>query len=169
MGLMAALDRVFEAIQQFFGRSYRRRQHRLAWLGQKGKGHERHQAGWRAEDYAAAELIRRGYHIFARNVALDIGEDTGEIDIVAEHDRRLVFIEVRSRSHDAPIRPASTVTVEKQRRVIRLGQAWMRERHLTESEVRPRYDIAEVWLDEERKPFKFEVLEGVIHWHRRRR
>lgn len=134
----------------------RRRQGSLAWLGSGGG--ESHQVGWRAEQFAASHLTGRGYHVLGRNVAIG----PGEIDIVAEHRRRLVFIEVRSRREDSPIRPSSTLTAEKTARVISCGEAYMRSRGLKHDEVRPRYDIAEVYLDDEGRPRRLVVLEAAI-------
>ena len=130
----------------------------LRWLGQKGKGHERHQKGWRAEEYAARRLVRAGYHIIDRNVYVGVGE----IDIVAEHDRRLVFIEVRSRSLNTPVRAASTVDRAKTRQILRCARAYMKANRMDRRKVRPRYDIAEVALDAEGEPCDFAVLESAI-------
>ncbi|MEA3403384.1 MAG: YraN family protein [Armatimonadota bacterium] len=122
------------------------------WLGRSGG--ERHRSGWRAEDFAAADLTRRGYHILGRNVRVG----PGEIDIVAEHHRRLVFVEVRSREEDSPVRPSSTLTREKRRRIIRCGQAYMRRKGLDPAEVPPRYDIAEVYVDATGRPVRCDVI-----------
>ncbi|MFO8082600.1 MAG: YraN family protein [Armatimonadota bacterium] len=160
MSITDALQKIFAELEGFFGgkRDELEKPNPLAWLGQKGKGHARHQAGWRAEKYAARHLSRRGYHILDRNVYVGIGE----IDIVAEHDRRLVFVEVRSRSLGTPVRPASTVTLKKSRQVLRCAAAYMRQNHLKPGEVNPRYDIAEVDLDENGQPCGFAVLEAAV-------
>ncbi|MGD9099964.1 MAG: YraN family protein, partial [Anaerolineae bacterium] len=64
--------------------------------------------GRRGEELAAAELVQRGYTIRQRNWHCP----DGEVDIVAEHDGWLVFVEVRTRrgrdlgSPEASITPA---------------------------------------------------------------
>ncbi|MGC9317651.1 MAG: YraN family protein [Armatimonadota bacterium] len=126
------------------------------WLGRGGG--ERHRSGWRAEDFAAADLTRRGYHILGRNVRVG----PGEIDIVAEQDRRLVFVEVRSREEGSSVRPSSTLTREKRRRIIRCGQAYMRGKALEAAQVRPRYDVAEVYVDDAGRPRRCDVIAGGI-------
>ncbi|MGI5818864.1 MAG: YraN family protein [Armatimonadota bacterium] len=155
-----AIGRAIQALHEFFGAPPERYKepNPLAWLGQKGKGHERHQAGWRAETYAAHRLVERGYYILGRNVYVGVGE----IDIVAEHDRRLVFIEVRSRSLDTPVRPSSTVTLKKSRQVLRCARAYMRRHGLKAAQVNPRYDIAEIYLDENGQPCSFDLLEAAV-------
>lgn len=158
-GILDALGRIVRSFEEFFGvRDPYEEPNPLAWLGQKGKGHERHQAGWRAEEHAANHLIGQGYHILGRNVYVGVGE----IDIVAEHDRRLVFIEVRSRSLDTPVRPSSTVTLEKSRQILRCADAYMRKHGLRVEDVNPRYDIAEVSLDENGQPCSFDVLQAAV-------
>jgi putative endonuclease len=161
MGVLSrAADRILAAIEEVFGRGPGpdEKPDPLAWLGEPGKGHERHQAGWRAEEYAADHLIGRGYHILDRNASVGVGE----IDIVAEHDRRLVFIEVRSRSLDTPVRASSTVGMRKTRQILRCARIYMRRRGLEEAEVNPRYDIAEVDLDADGQPCSFAVLQAAV-------
>jgi putative endonuclease len=149
----------FRAFEEFVGLRKRPDPNNpLRWLGQRDKGHERHQKGWRAEEYAARRLVREGYHLIGRNVYVGVGE----IDIVAEHDRRLVFIEVRSRSLNTPVRAASTVDRTKARQILRCARAYMKEHRMRRSEVNPRYDIAEVALDAEGKPCDFSVLQSAI-------
>lgn len=157
---------MFRALEEFYGSQARPEpDDPLAWLGQKGKGHERHQKGWRAEEYAANHLVGEGYHIIGRNVSVGIGE----IDIVAEHDRRLVFVEVRSRSLDTPVRASSTVGYDKTRQILRCAAVYMRQNHLRERDVNPRYDIAEVSLDENGRPCNFAVLQAAVTDEPRRR
>ncbi len=69
--------------------------------------------GDRGEDIAARYLQSIGWRIISRNVEFRVGE----IDIVAEHEEHLVFVEVRSRSGQSGPPPAHTVTFPKQRRL----------------------------------------------------
>jgi len=124
------------------------------WLGRGG--HERHQRGWRAEDYAANRLIRDGYHILGRNVRVG----PGEIDIVAEEDRMLVFIEVRSREEGSLRRPLDTITWAKRKRVRRCGVDYVRRRRI--GRVRCRFDVVEVFLDGNGQPARAEVHRAAL-------
>lgn len=130
--------------------------HKLSWLGTKG--HARHQLGWRAEEFAARQLARLGYHLKGRNVPA--GE--GELDIVAEHRGRLAFIEVRARTIGSVMRPADSVRITKQRRVIACAAAYMRDRHHDPKRVKPRYDIAEVWMNKDGQPCEFNIVEDAF-------
>ncbi len=124
------------------------------WLGRGG--HERHQRGWRAEDYAVNRLIREGYHILGRNVRVG----PGEIDIVAEDDGLLVFIEVRSRQEESAWRPLDTITWAKRKRVRRCGADYVRRRRL--GRVRCRFDVVAVYLDDGGRPARAEVHRAAL-------
>lgn len=128
----------------------------LSWLGRGGG--EKHRTGWRAEEFAAGHLTGLGYHVLGRNVVIG----PGEIDIVAEHRRRLVFIEVRSRREGSAVRPSSTLTAEKSERVIACGESYMESRGLKPEVVKPRYDIAEVYLDHAGRPRRVVILEAAV-------
>lgn len=67
-----------------------------------------------AEDIAADYLTERGYRIRDRNSKAA----AGEIDLVAEKGRLLVFVEVRYRRSVGFGSPEETVTPAKQRRVV---------------------------------------------------
>ncbi len=63
------------------------------------------------ENYAAGYLQERGYAILTRNFRTA----HGEIDLVAQHGERLVFVEVKTRSSVAFGYPEEAVTPHKRR------------------------------------------------------
>jgi putative endonuclease len=75
------------------------------------------------ERVAAAHLEAKGYRIRARNFRCR----EGEIDIIAEKDGCLVFVEVRTRRGDALGTPAESVTVAKERRLLTVAKAYLQE------------------------------------------
>ncbi len=79
------------------------------------------QRGDRGEDIAAAALLKLGWSIIARNV----GYRVGELDIIAEHEGALIFVEVRSRFGGSGPDAADTVTLPKQRRLTRAANLFM--------------------------------------------
>jgi putative endonuclease len=103
--------------------------------------------GQRGEAAAARFLKKRGFTVVARS---DRGR-LGEIDLVAIHDRTVVFVEVKTRtSHDAG-HPADAVDEEKQRRLTRLALTYLKRHSLLEHAAR--FDVVAVtWPDGERKP-----------------
>ena len=76
-------------------------------------GNNRKQLGKFAEDMAAAVLEESGYKIIARNFY--IGHS--DIDIVAEINNVIAFIEVRSRTSDENGRPEDSLTPKKIRQM----------------------------------------------------
>ncbi len=75
--------------------------------------------GVSAEARAAEYLGARGYKILARRYKTP----HGEVDLVAQNDRTIVFVEVKARARldDA----AYAVTVRQQRRIIDAAQEWL--------------------------------------------
>ena len=75
--------------------------------------------GARGEEIACNHLESQGYRVTGRNVR--VGHD--EIDIIAENESRIVFIEVKSRAGTAVNqrygRPASAVDYTKLSRMLR--------------------------------------------------
>jgi putative endonuclease len=87
----------------------------------------RQRTGRAAEQLVAERLRRAGWRILERNARTR----QGEIDIVALDGRALVFVEVKSARlgpGPCPEMPELAVGVGKQRRLRRLGAAWLAER-----------------------------------------
>src|SRR5438552_996198 len=75
------------------------------------------------EKLARKFLRRNGYKILHRNFR---GRRGGEIDIVCRDDDTLVFVEVKTRTHEAFGRPVTAVEQEQRRRIAQGGLAWLR-------------------------------------------
>jgi putative endonuclease len=84
----------------------------------------RRKLGALGEDAAAALLRSRGYRIVAKNHRCRLGE----VDLVAEKDDLLVFVEVRTRATAAFGGPEETVNLRKQRRVIAAARDYLAQR-----------------------------------------
>jgi putative endonuclease len=80
--------------------------------------------GQRAEQLCAEALERRGYRVRDRNWRTR----EGELDIVAENEDTVCFVEVRMRTTDAWGDPSSTVSRVKQQRVIRAALRYLQRR-----------------------------------------
>jgi len=78
--------------------------------------------GQRWEDVASDRLQESGYRILERNVRSKLGE----IDLVAMEGSVLCFVEVKGRRGLGFGRPEESVTAEKQRRIFRAAQAYLR-------------------------------------------
>jgi putative endonuclease len=74
------------------------------------------------EEVAARYLESKGYTIFARNVHTA----HGEIDIVAEKEAALIFIEVKTRSSHAFAYPEESVTLRKQAAMLSAAEDYFK-------------------------------------------
>jgi putative endonuclease len=105
--------------------------------------------GRHAEDLAAAFLEKAGLRIVARNWR----RPEGEVDIVADDGGTCVFVEVRSRTGTALGHPLESITLDKQRRVIRSARLYLSElaeRAETSAPVAGyRFDVVAVTFDPE--------------------
>lgn len=110
----------------------------------------RKRLGRLGEEAAVRKLLQDGYRIIHQNYLCR----SGEVDIIAEHQDHVVFVEVKTRSPRAWDTPASAVTSEKQARVIRAATYYMsgfRNPSLV------RYDIVGVITDDDGKIKTVEV------------
>lgn len=111
------------------------------------------------EDAACRYLRRRFYKIVERNLV----EGGHEIDIVAENRKYLCFVEVKTRTASKigskESRPALSVTPEKQRSIISAANIYTRFRN-THKKIR--FDVAEVYLDDEKKVIKINYMESAF-------
>lgn len=95
------------------------------------------------ESAVADYLIAQGYVILARGFTVK----GGEIDLVAENDTHLLFVEVKGRTDNDQIRrfgrPAMAVNLAKQTHLIHAAKEYIRR---TENRKKPRLDVAEVYM-----------------------
>ncbi len=82
---------------------------------------DRSETARRGEDAAAAFLERVGMQVECRNWR----SSAGEIDIVAREGDELVFIEVKTRRSERAGTAEEAVSPAKQRRIVRLAQAYI--------------------------------------------
>lgn len=83
----------------------------------------RKQTGRQGEEIAAKYLTDKGYKILQRNWYCS----TGELDIVAENDDTLIFVEVRTRRGDRFGTAEESITPVKQARLVELAQTYLQE------------------------------------------
>lgn len=107
--------------------------------------------GRRGEALAAEYLKKNGYRIVACNVRNPLGE----IDIVARDGATLCFVEVKTRSCDDFGGPAEAVSLSKQRKLIRLARAFLKEQNL--SGIPARFDVVSVLIPAE-GPVQIELI-----------
>ncbi|QRN83910.1 YraN family protein [Chloroflexota bacterium] len=81
------------------------------------------QVGRQGEDIAVDYLQERGYHILDRNYHSRFGE----VDLVAEIDGVIVFVEVKARTNNRFGLPEESVTPEKLEKIYDTALFWLQE------------------------------------------
>lgn len=96
--------------------------------------------GANGEIFAARYLVKKGYNI----VALNYRSRYGEIDIIAEDDEYILFVEVKSRDENALFLPREAVDNKKQQKIIQTARLYL---SVADVEKQPRFDVIEVYLN----------------------
>jgi len=86
------------------------------------------------EDLAARVLEESGYVIIARNVHTI----HGEVDIIAQGEGYICFVEVRTRRKGSMVSPLQSITPAKQQKILKTALTYLRD-HPTE--LQPRFDL----------------------------
>ena len=104
----------------------------------RGMTQHRQSLGESGENLAVRELTALGYAILERRYRTR----HGEIDIIAEHEGTIVFVEVRARATAEFGRAAESVTDAKKRKVTAMAVDYLARHHLTN---RPcRFDVVAI-------------------------
>lgn len=124
---------------------------------QRQQAANRRQKGAAAEEAAAAHLIRNGYRILDRNWRCR----TGELDITAEKDGTLVFVEVRSRSSSGIFgTPSESVDRRKMLQVRSTAEQYL---HVKKQYGRAiRFDVIAVMLNADLSTVSLEQISNAF-------
>lgn len=126
----------------------------LAALGRPRSYRGSRGTGQRWEALAARHLRAAGYRIRARNVR----GRAGEIDLVAEENGVVCFVEVKGRSGVGYGAPGEAVTLEKQRRLARAAEEYVARERLGAAACR--FDV--VTILETDGDARVEILRGAF-------
>jgi putative endonuclease len=97
----------------------------------------RQQKGRLGEDLAAQFLERKGYRIIERNYRYD----RGEVDIIAQDGRDLVFVEVKLRETEAF---GSPITPFKEEQLKKVAEGYLFEHNLEDQACR--FDVVAITI-----------------------
>ncbi len=92
----------------------------------------RHEFGHAGEAAAEQFLRNKGYRILERNLRTTLGE----LDLIAEDGRVLVFVEVKARTTEAFGGALLAVDHRKQAKLTRLAAHYLAQRHWSDRECR---------------------------------
>ena len=102
--------------------------------------------GERGEMIAWNFLRKQGYKILEKNYRCKIGE----IDVVAQKNGRIVFIEIKTRAHHGFGRPEESVHAAKQKKLISLAKWYLKEKRKTDVAVS--FDVLAITFQGESEP-----------------
>lgn len=97
----------------------------------------RHLFGSAGECSAADYLKKKKYKILGQNFNCRYGE----LDIIAQHGRYVVFVEVKTRKNENYALAREFVTRAKQERVMKAAMLWLQQNDV---DLQPRFDVIEV-------------------------
>ena len=115
---------------------------------------ESHELGQKGEDQAIALLREKGYRILFRNWKWG----RHEIDIIAENNKFIVFIEVKTRSGNFQEHPRTAVTNEKQKSIILAADGYIRKFRIDRES---RFDV--ITLIKKGEEFEIDHIEDAFY------
>ncbi len=113
--------------------------------------------GFAGEDLTAEYLKEKGFIITERN----FHSRFGEIDIIAENEQYILFVEVKTRSEGALVSPAAAVDLRKQQKIIMTANTYLSRAFC---ELQPRFDVAQITVRTVggREEFSMDYLENAF-------
>ena len=93
------------------------------------------------EALAADYLRKKHYRLVETNYTCRYGE----IDLIVQNRKYLVFVEVKLRKNDSFARASEFVDPRKQSRMRRTAELWL---SLHETTLQPRFDVIEIYAPE---------------------
>lgn len=109
------------------------------------------------EALAADHLRERGYIIRAQNWRIT----GGELDIIAEKDDQIVFVEVKTRTGSTTDTAFESLTARKRAALIRTAESYLASHELTEHAWR--VDVIAIALRRNAAPI-IEHVENALDW-----
>ncbi len=116
----------------------------------------RQDTGALGEKLARDYLKKKGYEILETNYRCP----RGEIDIIAQHDSCLVFVEVRTKTSLAFGTPEESITGAKMDHLRNSAQYYRQTHHKLPASWR--IDVMAVELDEQRRCKRLELIENAL-------
>ena len=102
---------------------------------------KRLQFGREGESAALTFLKKKGYRILEKNFRTKVGE----IDIIAEQDGVIVFIEVKARASHEFGHPFTAITPAKQKKIIQTAKSFLARKRISDKPMR--FDVVALTSD----------------------
>ena len=107
------------------------------------------------EAVAAAYLRKKGYRIVQQNFSTRFGE----IDLIVQDARYIVFVEVKTPKSDRFGAAREAVDLHKQRRLIATAEQWLQR---NPTNLQPRFDVVEIYGEEDLPVRSIEHIENAF-------
>ena len=118
--------------------------------------------GEKGEDVATRYLKQKGYKILEKNFKNDAGRRLGEIDIIAEKEGCIVFVEVKTRMEmlgDNPL-PEENITPSKLYKLNKIAQYYIKIRDSLNTPYQ--FDAVSVQIDQDSGRIKIKHIEHIF-------
>ena len=116
----------------------------------------RAELGRRGEEFAAKKLKSKGYKILETNYRTR----SGEIDIVAEKKKTLVFVEVRTKASTAYGTPEQSISATKQSHMAATAYEYLQANNAEDRDWR--IDFVAVEFGPDGKPSRLDIIENAV-------
>ena len=93
------------------------------------------------EELARTYLFKKGYRILEQNYKASFGE----IDIIAEKNNCICFVEVKSRKSNKYGMPEEAITHYKQKKIIKVAQLYIKQKKIKDKYFR--FDVIAIFFD----------------------
>lgn len=119
-------------------------------------------AGSLGEELGCRYLSQKGYKILETNYCNATGRRLGEIDIVAQKGKEIVFVEVKTRlgSEKSSILPEASITPAKLHKLERIAAHYLREKRCESAAYH--FDALAIIYDEAAKKASIRHLEHIF-------
>ena len=118
---------------------------------------EKQNTGKLGEDIAVEYLEKHGYNILDRNYR----KPWGEIDIVAQQNDELIFVEVKAQNKEFEWRPEENITFHKKRQLSRIIATYLKANKIPEDQ-NWRIDVLAIKLDFNTEKAQIEHIQNII-------
>lgn len=110
--------------------------------------------GTEGEKRVANYLRKKGFTVIKQNYFCRFGE----IDIIAENDEYILFVEVKTRKENSLVSGSEAVDSFKQAKILKTANDFLVK---IESQKQPRFDVAQVTVTSEGK-FNLKYIENAF-------
>jgi len=126
------------------------------------KKKENANTGSKGEDVAVKFLKGKDYKILARNFKNLRGRQLGEIDIIAEKNKEIIFVEVKTRSLEkfGETLPEENITRSKLHKLSKIANSYIKANNLWNYPYH--FDAISVWLSNDGKNAKVKHIENIF-------